>query len=121
MPRAARDRRRAPPAEPNRRRATARVTSEWQSSLELAAQPHPGDRPLAPDGRRRYAEHLGGFGDAQPGEVAQIDEPGLLRVQQGQTLECVVQRDDVDRIERSIGGDLRPAERDLDRAAAALL
>ena len=99
------------------------------SLLELAAEPHARDGPLATDGRRRDAERLRGLGDAEPGEVAQLHQPGLLRIEHGEARERVVQRDHVDASSdapsadgapRSADDAIRTAERDLHRAAAAL-
>ena len=74
------------------------------SWLELSAKPHPGHGPLATDGRRRDAERRRRFRAAEAREVAQLDEPGLLRVQDGEPRESIIQCDQIDRIERRIGG-----------------
>ena len=94
---------RAPPLGRHRRRSArrSRLPHGRGHRLELAAEPHARDGPLATDRRRRDAERRRGFGDAEPREVAQIHQPSLLRIQQREARERVVQRDHVHGVERS--------------------
>ena len=106
-----------------------RRRSGVSSSLELPAQPHARDLPLAPNGRERDAQRFGGFRHAEAREVAELHEPSFLWIERGEARERVVEREKIDRIQRRLrrrGRTLRVplaidgAERDLHRRGAAL-
>src|SRR5205814_6673805 len=70
---------------------------------EFAVQPSAGVGPEAVGAARREAEGLGGFRNAQAGEVAQLDQPGRLRIHGGEARQSVVKGQEV--FARLRGGD----------------
>src|SRR5690349_4756326 len=77
--------------------ANPSVNHSW---IELATKPHARDRPFATDSCSRNAERGRGFRYAESREVAQLDEPRLLRIQQRESGKSFVERDNVQRVGR---------------------
>ena len=68
--------------------ATAREGGSGQSGgLDLAAEPGAGIAPEAVGRARRDAEELGGLGDREPGEIAELDQLGRGGVGRGEPVE----------------------------------
>ncbi len=89
---------------------------------QLAIEPALRHRPFAFDGRGRDAEHGGGFLDREPAEEAQLHDAGLDLVELFQSLQCLIERQRIDDVDRRLGRHrLRVLERHVHRAAAALV
>ncbi len=88
-------RRRCPDRDPraaSNRSRTRRRCSGVTRSAHLAKQPGAGQRPAPLQRRGRHAERIGGVFDAEPGEVAQLDDARLLRIDLFEPRQRIVQR-----------------------------
>ena len=68
--------------------------------VELARQPRFRERPPALDGGRRYAQRFRRLLDGEAAEEPDLNDPGQIRIQHGETSQRLVQDFEVDRLRR---------------------
>jgi hypothetical protein len=75
--------------------AIAQVSWRLASLISLCSHSFAGG-PVALDGGRRHSESLRSLLNGKPAEKSQLNHSGLLRVELGESMQCVIECDEID-------------------------
>ena len=78
------------------------LRSSRRALRELVTQPRARGVPVVRDGARRHPKRVGRFVNAEPAKESQLDDLTGPRIDDRKRVECVVERNDVDRRSRGV-------------------